>query len=256
MAGDHRSGEMVQGVVEALLRQVGNVQGHADFGQSGQQLPASLGEGSLDAGARRVLAVAEVGQRDAAQAVLPPRLQLIRPQDGIGAFHGDNDPHRKVCIRVPLPSLPLPVQILLSAYQCDLSRLFQHPVIGQLALGVGVGHGLGAEVQIEAADGLDLAVHPGRQGRLAHRYPSPSHIRQADGAQSPFQRIRHSLLAPVADRRGLGHVPVVGQGEQGQVQVPVKDRSHWGTPLPAPPFCDCEAFGSDDPPCERRSLGS
>ena len=179
---------------------------------------------------------------------------MIGSQYGIGALHGDDDSHGMAVSGVPLPSSPHPLQVLPGAYQPDLTHLLQHAVVGQLALGVGAGHGLGAEVQIEAADGPGLSVDPRRQGGLAHRYPSPSHVGQADGPPAPFQGIRHSLLAPVAHRRGLGHVPVVGQGEQGQVQVPVKDRSHWGTPLPA--FADCEASSSADSPCDRRLPGS
>ena len=118
-------------------------------------------------------------------------------------------------------------------YQCDLTHLLQHPVVGQLALGVGVGHRSGCrKSRSRRLTGLIL-----RFTRAAredwHTAILPRLISGRLTAPRPtFQRIRHSLLAPVADRRGLGHVPVVGQGEQGQVQVPVEDRSHCGHSSP------------------------
>ena len=143
MTGDHRAGKVVQGAVEALLRQVGNVQGHANLSQLGQQFPASSGEGTLDTGARRILAVAEVGERNTAQAGLPPGFQLIGSQNGICALHGDDDPHGQVRTLFRLPTLPQSVQVLHTAYQAYFTHLLQHPVVGQLALGVGIGHALG-----------------------------------------------------------------------------------------------------------------
>lgn len=95
MAGKQSAAEEVHRLIETLVGEVGNVENHADALHLLQQFTALREESALGARAMAIRTDAiEAGANDA-QAGVPPFLNLIGAEDGVGAFHAEDEAKRQ-----------------------------------------------------------------------------------------------------------------------------------------------------------------
>ena len=221
VAGHHRPAEVVQRFPESLVGQVGQVEDHAYFFHGAQQILTRVGQTSFGTGAVRVRTDPVVRQADGAQAVLPPRLDLSGPDDRVGAFHAQDEAQRLVGAAL-LPGLEVLFQALGIGDHAHLALRFQHPVVGQLSLGLGVGDLLGGHAR-------GRAVGPG--GARDHRGHRDGQFRLSHFGQGDCTAASSFLGHAGFELTDFGHaqlqVPVPLQGVHGQVQVGV-DHQHGG----------------------------
>ena len=104
VAGQDRSLEEIERLVEALVGQVGDVQDHPELVHHLAAAPCPLSvSGPALAGAEGVRARSVVGETDHPQPVVPPEPGLLRVDDRVGAFHQQDVADRRAGrVRLPL----------------------------------------------------------------------------------------------------------------------------------------------------------
>ena len=198
---------------------MGQIQDHPARFHGPQQRFAEFGQAALGAGAVGVGADAVVGETDHAQAVLPPGLDLLGPDDRVSPLHGEDESQWFGAASL-LPGAGVLIEGSGVADDADFPLAFEHAVVGELALGAGVGDLLTGRTGRGTA-GTGGARDDGDHGDEQF---GPAHLREGGGVASPAL-LGHAGLGP-AD---LGHaqiqVAVPLQGVHGQVEVGV-DHQH------------------------------
>ncbi len=223
MAGQHRPLVKIHRLVEALIRQVGHVEDHADARHLFQQRRALREEPALGAGAVRVGADAVVGRADDAQAGVPPLLHLLGMQHWVGPLHAEDETQR---LAIAVPFCPRRKVRIKGGGILDPAQhalLFQRPVIVQLPHRRAVG-GYHRVVALEGGHHPGT-MQSGQQRGDKQTDPAATEVVERDGAHSPALAVEIRLDL-VAANVGDGELEVAVPVDRvpGEIEVGVEDQ--------------------------------
>ena len=155
MTGQYRAAINVQCFVKALIGKMRYIEDHPNLFHGLEQRSTRRKQAAFRSRPVGVGANAIMSRANDAEAGLPPFLNLIRREDGVGTFHAEDETQGRLrrLLRFPGPKVRIEVVRILDPRQNAL--LFQGTVIGQLTVSRRIG-GFHGAVALEGRHSLGL----------------------------------------------------------------------------------------------------